>query len=215
MLKGGLESMAPERMLGSRQFGPPTDLWSLGVMLWEMGTGRPFFPSSRLKDIAQTCRARSPDEEATSLAAFFPDAAVLVRGLLQRDHDQRTQRAADVVKELEALAEASPCEGGAQQLMDRIAVLEQMEPTGQTSTEGCTWDAILGTAGPLRVVPRPGATPRPHRPGRGGCLSYEPQGAWGRNQVAEHFRTADWSILPDDESGRTDDWSTPSVEDER
>ena len=225
VLRGEVTSMAPERLEGSKLLGPPTDLYSLGVLLWEMGAGRPFYDSSRLTSIFRTCRERSPDEEAAGLAAFIPDVGPLVLRLLQRDFDRRPQLASEVVRELEALAAATPCEGGLAQLLDRVEVLEAREPDGEVRGT-CPWDAVVEIAGACRAGPRPGSTPRPHPRGRGVCGRPSPAeaveepvvgrvpGIGPRAAVGEAAdRTDDWSALSDDESEATSDWSTLEIDD--
>jgi hypothetical protein len=217
--------MAPERLEGSKQLGPPTDLYSLGVLLWEMGAGRPFYDSGRLTSIFRTCRERTPDEEAESLATFIPDVAPLVRRLLQRDFDERPQLASEVVAELERLVAATPCEGGAAQLLDRIEILEAKEPVGGQPPGICPWDAIIEVAGALRGASRSEGTPRPHDPGLAVCgrrardraaagaeddVSTADWSTVGHDRAAD---TADWSMLGDDGSGTTSDWSTLEIDD--
>lgn len=211
VLRGEFTSMAPERLEGSKLLGPPTDLYSLGVLLWQMGTGRPFYPNKRLTSIFRTCRERSPTAEAASLGAFIPDVAPLVERLLQRDFERRPQLASEVVQELEALVTATPCEGGAAQLMDRIEVLEVKDEREERATSACPWDALVGIAGPPRSDPRSGATPRPHHPGPAVCG--RPTGR-RPGQVEDSFSTADWSALPEDETAQTADWTTLTIDDD-
>jgi serine/threonine protein kinase len=35
---------SPEMLLGCKEYGPPTDMWSLGCILAEMVVGQPLFP---------------------------------------------------------------------------------------------------------------------------------------------------------------------------
>ncbi len=207
VMRGEAVTMAPERLEGSKLLGPPTDLFTLGVLLWEMGTGRPFYPSNRLTTIFRTCRERSPGQEAESLGAFVPDVAPLVERLLQRDFGRRPQRAAEVVEQLETLVAVTPCEGGAAQLMDRFDVLEAI-PASRPAPATCPWDAVVAAAGPLEGTARPRSTPRPHGTGQGICGRPEERAA-----ASGGVDTTDWSALPDDESGETADWSSLEIED--
>ena len=210
VIRGELSCMSPERLEGSELLGPPTDLYSLGVLLWEMGSGRPFHQSTRLTSIFRTCRERSPDEEARVVGELIPDAAPLVRRLLQRDFDQRPQLASEVVEELEGLLRTTPCEGGILQLVDRAEVLEAMEPGGEASVGSCPWDTVVELAGRPRVEARDGATPRPHPSGPGICGVRRSRSA---REVAE-VSTSDWTSLPDDDSTQTADWTALTIEDE-
>lgn len=211
VLRGELTCMAPERLEGSKLLGPPTDLYSLGVLLWEMGVGRPFYASGRLTSIFRTCRERSPDEEAASLGAFIPDVAPLARRLLQRDYERRPQLASEAAQELEAMVAATPCEGGVEQLLDRIEVLEAKEAAGGQAPGSCPWDVIVGIAGLPKVDVRVGSTSRPHHAGRGICGR---PGGRRRPPDDASINTADWSTLPEDETGETADWTTLTIDDD-
>ena len=41
---------APDVLMGSRQYSTSIDIWSIGCILAEMSTGRPFFPGVSVKD---------------------------------------------------------------------------------------------------------------------------------------------------------------------
>jgi serine/threonine protein kinase len=206
VIKGGIECMSPERMTGSSKLGPPTDLWAVGVILWELATGRAFYGSSRLTRIARTCRERSNVEEAATLAGFFPDLAPIVQRLLARKFEARPQTAAEVLLQLETLAASSPCEGGLQQVAAQVPALERIGDGPGPSPEACSWDEIVVRVGGQRPgIPREGATPRVHEPGRGVC--WRP-GTLPPAPDDGGQRTQDWTTVPEEDPGGTDDWST-------
>ncbi len=102
---GTIHYMAPEQV-EARDTDARTDLWALGVMLYEMATGqRPFggdsaasVMSAILRDSAPLVSARQP------LAPASFDH--IVDRCLQKDPDERWQNAGDVKRELQWIASA-------------------------------------------------------------------------------------------------------------
>jgi len=102
---GTIHYMAPEQVEG-RDADARTDLWALGVMMYEMATGqRPFggdsvpsVMSAILRDSVPLVSARQP------LAPASFDH--IVDRCLQKDPDERWQHAGDVKRELQWIASA-------------------------------------------------------------------------------------------------------------
>jgi serine/threonine protein kinase/tetratricopeptide (TPR) repeat protein len=89
--------MAPEQFLGeSRRFGPWTDLYALGCLVWELVTGRPPYDGADVGALA-------PQHLSGKLPAFTPCFDVpdhleaWLRRMLARDPHHRPQRAADAL----------------------------------------------------------------------------------------------------------------------
>jgi len=98
-LAGTLNYMAPEVLLGGTA-DPRSDIWSLGILLFEMAAGRlPFKGQTGFETASTILRA-----EALWFPAGVPLGLRLVIGrCLAKDPAQRYQRAADVSAALEAL----------------------------------------------------------------------------------------------------------------
>ncbi|MGM0558631.1 MAG: serine/threonine-protein kinase PknK, partial [Myxococcota bacterium] len=87
--------MAPEQFRGRwRNFGPPTDLYALGCMVWEFVTGDvPFFSRNVLNLGRQHIEIPLPDFEPRMDVPARLEG--WLRRLLEKDHRQRFQFAAD------------------------------------------------------------------------------------------------------------------------
>jgi serine/threonine-protein kinase len=75
---GTLAYISPERLKG-RTAGPPTDVWSVGVLLWEALAGRHPFGNGRFLDVARRIEKGPP-----SLAVVRPDLPKGVVALVDR-----------------------------------------------------------------------------------------------------------------------------------
>jgi serine/threonine protein kinase len=95
---GTPQYMAPEQALGPALLGPPADLYSLGIILFEMLTGsRPFEGTSSMemlvKHVTEPLPAIPPSE----------GLELLVRWLLEKSPNKRPQTGAEVIAEIERL----------------------------------------------------------------------------------------------------------------
>ncbi|KAL0945932.1 hypothetical protein HGRIS_012213 [Hohenbuehelia grisea] len=89
--------MAPE-ILKYQKYDAKADLWSVGAVVYEMGTGRPPFRAQNhielLKKIDRSKAIKFPDEDpryegSTDIAVVPPDIKKLIRALLKRDPVER------------------------------------------------------------------------------------------------------------------------------
>jgi serine/threonine protein kinase len=102
LVVGTVAYMLPEQARG-QSVDARTDIWSLGVMLYEMIAGRnPFAQQSGSEVLAAIL-----DREPASLARFEPDAPNelqrIVSKTLRKDPEQRYQSMKDVLLDLQAL----------------------------------------------------------------------------------------------------------------
>jgi serine/threonine-protein kinase len=102
-LMGSPRYMSPEQIRGER-VDARTDLYALGIMLFELCAGVPPFDSSRINDLlAMHLEARIPSLTDT-LPDLSPDLGALVRRLMEKRPEDRPQSAAEVVEILKMLA---------------------------------------------------------------------------------------------------------------
>jgi len=103
-LMGSPLYMSPDQLMMGRDLDARSDVWSLGVILFELLTGRaPFDGEDTPQLIAQILHKPAP-----SLLAFRPDAppelAALIESALVKDRDQRLPNVAALGRGLAAIA---------------------------------------------------------------------------------------------------------------
>ncbi len=103
--------MAPEQLgsgSGERRLGPPTDVYGLGAMLYELLTGRPPFLAASPVEMMAAVLRRAP-ERPRSLAPETPPAieAVCLRALA-KDPAARYPTAAELARDLERFLAGEP-----------------------------------------------------------------------------------------------------------
>jgi serine/threonine protein kinase len=95
--------MSPEQVKNSRDVDPRSDLWSAGVMTWEMLTGRVAFPApteyARLSAV-MTFNPETLEKVDPTLAAISP----IVERAMQKDPAKRFSSAMEMVRALGAVA---------------------------------------------------------------------------------------------------------------
>lgn len=127
--------MAPEQAMGD-QVDARADLYALGVMLWEMTTGRELFQGDNLSEIVTKQLTESPPPLGETRADGPVPAALetLIAQLLARNASERPDRAADVRNRLHELASgATPTNASTRNA-----------PTGPAPTlPGLAWPRVL------------------------------------------------------------------------
>ena len=111
VIMGTAGYMSPEQARG-KPVDRRADLWALGVIVWEMLTGRRLFTGETATDIIAAV-VRGPLELDALPAGTPPAVHRLLRRCLARDPAERLRSAGDAALELrEALAPAAPADTG-------------------------------------------------------------------------------------------------------
>jgi len=106
MVVGTVLYMSPEQVLG-HQISAQSDLYSLGVMLYEMVTGRPLFLGDTLVAIISQ-HVNTPPVAPSWHNAETPEALErLILQMLAKEPDERPQSAAAVEQSLKVIASSS------------------------------------------------------------------------------------------------------------
>ncbi len=118
-ITGSLLYMAPEQLgLLSREISPATDLYSLGVVLYECLAGRPPFFSESLSELLRKHLTQAPPK----LSLYRPDVSDrferFIQRLLKKEPQERFVTARSALTELEAIRDRI---GGESQLETELA----------------------------------------------------------------------------------------------
>lgn len=158
---GSLLYMAPEQLgLLSREISPATDLYSLGVVLYECLAGRAPFWSESLSELLRKHLTQAPPP----LSQFRPDVSErferFIRRLLKKEPQERYVTAGNALLELRAIRDRleSPAEVaisngfrqvhapfvGRQEPKKRLGLVLEETLSGRTSTVGISGEAGAG-----------------------------------------------------------------------
>jgi len=101
MIQGTLLYCAPEQILHSEDLDGRADLYSLGLVIHEMVTGRPFFAGLDARALLGRV-LYGPEENVPTFVEPVPsDFATLVTRAIAREREHRYQRAADLVRDID------------------------------------------------------------------------------------------------------------------
>lgn len=102
-LRGRASYVPPER-LEEGDVGPPADLWSLAVLLFELLTGRKLFDGRTILDVLDAICLGDLKEPLERIDSLDAELGGWVRQMLVRDPSHRTADAAELAEALERIA---------------------------------------------------------------------------------------------------------------
>ncbi len=139
--------MSPEQLLHNAvTLDRRTDVWSLGVVLYEFLTYRRPFDSPTRQGLFQTIATREPSDPRKLNPAISKDLAVVMATALEKDRDRRYQTALDLAEELRRVREHEPIKARAASALTRLARWGQRNPALATMTGAAALILIVGAS---------------------------------------------------------------------
>ncbi len=138
MIIGSPHTIAPEQFEG-RPLDARADIWALGVLFYEMVTGRPPFTGESVAALASVILHTTPVAPSHRLKTLPPRVDALVAHCLERDVSRRFQTTSELIDALRELRRVTPLTG------------ESPAVTG-FATVSKARRALLGAAGLLLVA---------------------------------------------------------------
>ncbi|HEY0079582.1 MAG TPA: protein kinase [Pyrinomonadaceae bacterium] len=147
VLMGTVSYMSPEQARG-KEVDERTDIWSLGVVLYEMIAGRLPFAGETVPDVLGLILHKEPPP-LTHLGTHIPaELDRIVTKALRKDKEERYQVVKDLGLDLKSLKQRLEFEAE----RDRTETPEQ---SGQTRGAATTREVGVGTVGSSEVAARP------------------------------------------------------------
>jgi eukaryotic-like serine/threonine-protein kinase len=156
--------LAPEQARGE-EAGPPADLYALGVVAYQLISGRLPYEATSLTELALKQQREEPATLDTLVAAVGPELADAVAIALALDPRDRYQTAREMGRAIDGgargIAPGEPVEGGTRGGGPATAATSLLAAAGARGSEGAGRSGAAGATTPRQ--PRPGP-PRQQAP---------------------------------------------------
>jgi len=159
---GTAEYMSPEQWMSARDVGPATDIWSLGIMLFELVAGQTPFERDQLAQMCQAILGGKPP----SLTAMRPDAPegleAIIFKCLAKDPSQRYANVSELASALIPFA-PEHARAAAQRIanlgLGGAGVRSSAPPPASMSTPPSAPRAVVAISTPPPISTSPSAAP--------------------------------------------------------
>ncbi len=108
IVMGSAEYMSPEQMLSTRDADARTDIWALGVVLFELLTARVPFPGETLTQVCAMVMSKPAPPVRTFRPDITDDLETVVSRCLEKDRDKRYATVAHFERDLIACRDGTP-----------------------------------------------------------------------------------------------------------
>jgi serine/threonine protein kinase/Tfp pilus assembly protein PilF len=151
IISGTPSYMSPEQVRGDN-LDPRTDIFSLGLLLYEMATGRQAFSGGTGGTIIEAVLTRPPVPARSINPDIPPRLEEIINKALHKDRDQRYQHAADLRADLQRLERGTDsawrtAEEDAESVL--VSTTSHLHPTREQRARNST--AQTGALRPMRV----------------------------------------------------------------
>src|ERR1043165_9834752 len=140
VVMGTTPYLSPEQARGLN-IDPRTDIWSLGVVLYEMVAGRTPFEAPTNSDVLVAILGREP----VPLPRYRPDVPTelewIIKKALRKDRDERYQTAREFLADLKNLAQRLDFEQGLERSLD-TSDHAYVVPQSQTKSSSSVIDSL-------------------------------------------------------------------------
>jgi eukaryotic-like serine/threonine-protein kinase len=144
--------MSPEQMRSTKTADAQSDIWALGVILYELFTGRVPFTGQGPMEIAINAATLTPEPPRTHRPELAPGLEAVVLKCLEKDRKARYRNVAELAA---ALAEFAPNSGGSVERIRRTLHSSSGLPTSDVATN----PTLLSSGPPPTSSSSPGITP--------------------------------------------------------
>ncbi len=146
LTKGTPRFMSPEQLRGERPLLPRSDIFSLGVLLYELITDRPMFEADSIGELVTQILNTPLGDRIAEAEASFPGSGPILERCLERDAEARYQDALSLATDLKQLGRRFPAAANMAGVMARL--LPAMDQTDAGSLpprdpEDSTHDSVL------------------------------------------------------------------------